>query len=82
VLTVPSHPDVRGRHLSDENRRPEKAKSKESLDLALSAEARKRSRSRKEIKGKRHPTPERRQTNKFRETHRRLASPSLFYQIF
>src|SRR5262249_32212385 len=32
VLTVPSHPDVRGRHLSEEKRRPEKAKSKQSLD--------------------------------------------------
>ncbi len=81
VLTVPSHPDVRGRHVNGETRRAEKAKNQQSLDLALSVEASKQRASRKDLKLERHPSPERRQTNKSRESRRPLASPQLFYQI-
>jgi nucleotide-binding universal stress UspA family protein len=80
VLTVPSHPDVRGRHLSDGIQRAEKSKQKEVLDLALSRDARKRRPAKKELKASMAPAA--REMNKARESHRLLAAPQLFYQVF
>jgi nucleotide-binding universal stress UspA family protein len=82
VLTVPSHPDVRGRHLSGETQRAEKSKNQQLLDLALSGEARKRQSGKKEFKLERRPFPEEQQTKKSRESHSTLAGPQLFYQVF
>jgi len=82
VLTVPSHPDVRGRQSGGEMQRAQKSRNQQLLDLALSREARKRQSPKNELKLERHALPERRETNKSRQSRRILAAPQLFYQVF
>ena len=66
VLVVPSHPEIRGKHLT---KKPQRMRARIGRGASRAALAETRRTTEKFRRAGSHPFPERRQTNKFRESH-------------